>query len=756
MPTHILGIRHHGPGSARHTVAALQQLKPDIILIEGPQEAEAILSWANHAQMKPPVAILAYVPDNPNQALIYPFAEYSPEWQAIQYGLQHNIAVRFADMPLTHKLALQEEQHHAFDVDENAAHEDDNQSSKSSEDFEENASVYKNPVRYLAEIAGFSDEEQWWEQHFELSQEDPLLLFETVKNAMGALREELPQTNKINDLQREVFMRKALHQAQNEMFETIVFVCGAWHAPMLEKTFKQKDEKELIKNLPKVKVDSTWIPWTNDRLMFESGYGAGIESPGWYAHQWKRPDDDGTYWLTKTARIFRKEKIDISSAHVIEAVRLAHALCDMRNLNKASLYEMQEATQTVMLMGDALPMKLLKKDLYVGNEMGEIPEDAPKSPLQLDFEKQLKSLRLKVTEGEQVITLDLRKPLDLQKSIFLNRLNLLEINWGNIVGVSSKGTFKEQWSLYWQPQMMIELIAKSSLGNTIEQACVLHIKNTVDRNTDLQDLSQLLQLTIASEIHPAVDTLIAKMDEVSAGSADVESLCRSLFPLAEVLKYGNIRKTNQEQIELIFNAIFYRSTLNLSINCMNIDYDGASEMMKLILEFNKMLLMLDHPIYLNDWRNELKSICENEYIHPFILGSCFKLAYEAEIVDKHETAQAFALALSVGNDVEYSVYWLEGFLKDAAVILLLDETIWQIVFNWVDSLDDAHFLGLLPILRRTFGLYAKVEKEKLAQKVTLGKQSKVRENQAKVSLEFSEDLALPIIHTFSKLIGIHK
>ena len=310
--------------------------------------------------------------------------------------------------------------------------------------------------------------------------------------------------------------------------------------------------------------------------------------------------------------------------------------------------------------------------------------------------------------------------------------------------------------MYWQPQMMIELIAKSSLGNTLEQACVLHIGKTVDQNTDLQDLSNLLQLTIASEIHPAVETLIAKMDEVSAGSADVEALCRSLFPLAEVMKYGNIRKTNQEQIDLIFNAIFYRSTLNLSINCMNIDYDGASEMMKLILEFNKMLVMLDHPNYLQDWRNELKIICENEFIHPFILGSCFKLAYESEIIDKDETAQAFALALSVGNEVEYSVYWLEGFLKDAAIILLLDETIWQIVFNWVDSLDDEHFLGLLPILRRTFGLYAKVEKEKLAQKVTLGKQSKVLETKTKITVEFNEELALPIIHTFSKLIGLNK
>jgi len=87
MATHILGIRHHGPGSARHVVDALKQVNPDIILIEGPPEAEAILSWAKSPQMKPPVAILVYVPDNPHRAVFYPFVEYSPEWQAIQFGL---------------------------------------------------------------------------------------------------------------------------------------------------------------------------------------------------------------------------------------------------------------------------------------------------------------------------------------------------------------------------------------------------------------------------------------------------------------------------------------------------------------------------------------------------------------------------------------------------------------------------------------------------------------------------------------------
>lgn len=39
---HVLGVRHHGPGSARAVRAALADLKPDAVLIEGPPEADAL------------------------------------------------------------------------------------------------------------------------------------------------------------------------------------------------------------------------------------------------------------------------------------------------------------------------------------------------------------------------------------------------------------------------------------------------------------------------------------------------------------------------------------------------------------------------------------------------------------------------------------------------------------------------------------------------------------------------------------------
>ncbi|MFQ3537246.1 MAG: DUF5682 family protein, partial [Aggregatilineales bacterium] len=96
---HLFGIRHHGVGSARSLVAALEALQPDALLIEGPPEGDSLLHYVLSPAMQPPVAILIYAPEQPKRAVFYPFAEFSPEWQALRYGLQHGIPTRFMDLP---------------------------------------------------------------------------------------------------------------------------------------------------------------------------------------------------------------------------------------------------------------------------------------------------------------------------------------------------------------------------------------------------------------------------------------------------------------------------------------------------------------------------------------------------------------------------------------------------------------------------------------------------------------------------------
>src|SRR5205814_5812220 len=72
---------------------------PDVVLVEGPPDAQEVLPLLTHAAMRPPVALLVYAPDQPHRAAFYPFTTYSPEWQALRYALARGIPARFIDLP---------------------------------------------------------------------------------------------------------------------------------------------------------------------------------------------------------------------------------------------------------------------------------------------------------------------------------------------------------------------------------------------------------------------------------------------------------------------------------------------------------------------------------------------------------------------------------------------------------------------------------------------------------------------------------
>src|SRR5579859_6279928 len=104
---HLFGVRHHGPGSARSVLRALESLRPDALLIEGPPDATDLLPMLADEGMIPPVALLIYAEKDPSQAVYYPFVEFSPEYQAIRFALRAKIPIRLIDLPQRYSLALQ-------------------------------------------------------------------------------------------------------------------------------------------------------------------------------------------------------------------------------------------------------------------------------------------------------------------------------------------------------------------------------------------------------------------------------------------------------------------------------------------------------------------------------------------------------------------------------------------------------------------------------------------------------------------------
>ncbi|HNJ43937.1 MAG TPA: DUF5682 family protein, partial [Acidobacteriota bacterium] len=402
----ILGIRHHGPGSARSVRQALEAMQPDIILVEGPPDGDSILPLLTHAEMKPPVALLIYAVDDPKQAVFYPFAVFSPEWQAIQFGLKHEIPVRFMDLPQANRLAITTEPESSA-LSPVPSAPSDSQPSSPEPGTRNPEPGTPDPLSWLAQAAGFEDSERWWEYMVE-HRDNTTDVFAAILEGMTALRSSgigfrESSTEVALEAQREAFMRQTIRATQKEGFQKIAVVCGAWHAPALAEMPPAKSDAELLKGLPKVKVSATWVPWTYSRLSFQSGYGAGVESPGWYHHLWHireaattgvSPTTVTVRWMSRVAQLMRAEDLQASVAHIIEAVRLAESLATLRGCPLPGLAELNDAAQAIMCFGNDAPMRLIHEKLVVGELLGTVPDETPMVPLQQDLQREQKRLRL--------------------------------------------------------------------------------------------------------------------------------------------------------------------------------------------------------------------------------------------------------------------------------------------------------------------------------------------------------------------------
>lgn len=699
MAIHLLGIRHHGPGSCRNVLNYLQELQPDLILVEGPAEAEALLACVESPQMTPPVALLVYQPDEPQNAVFYPFAEFSPEWQTMRYAVQNRIPFRFFDLPLIYSMALRKQDTTS------------EQEIKTADEAVESG----DPFDWLAHAAGFTDGESWWETMIE-HRKEPADIFQAVQEAVTALREELPGHTSSRDLLREAWMRKMIRAAQKENFERIVVVCGAWHVPALSDMPKVKDDNELLKGLPKVKIECTWIPWTYDRLAFRSGYGAGIESPGWYHYLWHHPDDDGTLWVSRIASLLRQKNMDISVAHVIETVRLAQATAALRNLPYPSLNEYNEAVTTVMGFGDDILLQIIKEELVISNRLGSVPEDAPKVPLLVDVEKIQKRLRVPFTAEIKEQILDLRKPNDLDRSVFFHRLQLLGIDWAILGYTDGKGTFKEKWTIYHKPEQIIQIIERAIWGNTVMEAAQKYLLKQMTEIRHIPELTALLNAVLPADLPALVEAMTIQLDHLSAASTDILEMMEAVPDLVNIVRYGNVRDLDFSKVGNMLEAMVARILAGGVLVCINIDEEAAGELLNKLVATDYALSILNREELNRMWRNFISQVRASVNVHPLLSGYATRLLNDKGEISVEEMEATLSFYSSIGNAPADMAYWFEGFLRSSGSILLLDDRLWNLVNNWVCAQDKDTFMELLPVLRRTFSEFTAVERRKLGEK----------------------------------------
>lgn len=758
MSISVFGIRHHGPGCARSLRASLEQWEPDIVLVEGPPDAQEVLPLLTSAEMKPPVALLIYSPENPARSVYYPFATFSPEWQALSYALGRGIPARFMDLPQALQLGQLEEVEkapipaldagpptHAGIVSEAAVEvEEENQEEREVE-----------PLDLLARAAGYSDYELWWERQIE-QRRDLSNLFEGILEAMSALRSDTKPKNE-HEAQREAHMRQTIRAAQREGFQRIAVVCGAWHSPVLtEDALKShKGDTSLFSKLKRIKVEATWIPWTSSRLAYRSGYGAGVTSPGWYEHIWTAPNLAMMRWITQAAQLMRAEGLDASSASVIETVRLADALAAMRDLPMPGLAELREAIQTVLCHGNAEPMTLIRQRLEIGNQLGEVPTGTPVVPLMRDLENKQRALRLKPTTAIEKLDLDLRKETDRARSKLFHQLRLLNVEWAKPQRGTSRqmGTFHELWQTQWQVEFVVKLIEDNIWGNTTERAASGYVRHLADEAENLPQLTELLNRAVLAELPEVLEYLLTAVQTKAAVASDVRQMMDALPPLVQVAREGDVRETKSEHLLPVIDGLFERVVIGLPGSCASLDDDAASSLVQGIDRADFSLEKLDRREQYAEWQRVLGVLAGREGIHGLVRGRCCRILFDKHKIDGQELQRLASLALSSAVPYAQAAVWIEGVLHGSGQLMLAQDGLWKALDQWLSSLQPDNFVELLPLLRRAFSGFSGPERHMMGEKARHLHKASGTTGVGAADLEIDYERASKVLPVLASILG---
>lgn len=736
----FFGIRHLSPAGAFRLRQLLDGMRPRLVLVEGPSDFNDQMGNITLPETEAPIAILAYTREAPVRTILYPFAQYSPEYQAVLWCHENGVECRFIDLPSEVFLALPD-------------HE-----CREAGGEEERMDVY----RALDERSGEDGHETFWERTLEQAGDSEA--YGRGANAFGRSLRALTRGQDhdwAETVVREAYMRRQIKSAVESGIppEEIVVVTGAYHVeglkcwgeectvPRSAKEWEPSQEAEAQDGkdefscgamtdaeeaaLPRVAASHTLMPYSYYRLSSRSGYGAGNRAPAYYGLLWEameagEPNRAAFSYLARIAGYQRAHGSPVSSAEVIEAVRLADALAKLRGGSVPVLRDLRDAAVTCLGGGSFSAISLATADTEIGTVIGSLPDGVSRTSIQEDFYRQLKELKLEKYRdiAAQDLALDLRENrnvktqkaafLDLNRSFFLHRLRVLGISFARSEAVSQdNATWAERWTVCWSPEAEIELVEAALKGDTVAQAASFAMKERVEASGDMGEVAQVIEDAFTCGMAAAAGYATAALQAMAVDAASLEELAVTAQRLSVVIQYGSIRHLDPEPLEPILSQLFYRACLMLPEACV-CDDAGSRTVAAAMEQLNGAALahgFLDSQA----WLSALEETAGRDDLNTRLSGFAAAILLERGVMDSQRLHTEVERRLSRGIPADLGAGWFEGLAMKNRYALIARLSLWESLDGYLNTLDDEEFKRALVFLRRAFADFTAMEKDAIAE-----------------------------------------
>ncbi|MFJ4230487.1 DUF5682 family protein [Cellulosimicrobium cellulans] len=754
---HLFGVRHHSPACAVAVAALIEEVRPAVVLVEGPEEYTRLLPALLDERTVPPVAVLSLAGDpadaaggGAHGAGFYPLARYSPEWVALRAGHALGAQLAFVDSPWAARGPGEDDEH-------------DDPTARTV--LAERHLAHSRTVARLAERLGCRDHDELWDHLFEARDTARLRDWRELTDdvfawaALARLDYEDEVLLADGSLDREARMsaRVAEHAARAE--GPVVVVTGAFHTLALVEALTGSEHGEaVVARRPEggygdlADAPAWLVRYDDERLDALRGYGAGMPTPGYYDRLWAAHHDAGgpagaaNGVLVDVGRRASARGALVSVAQSQAAVEHAHRLAALRERPWPCRTDLLDAiTSCYVKDADDLdaagdrPLGLAVAEVFAGRALGDVPPGGAAPPLVEEARSRARALRLDVSDSvPRTVRLDARRrAAHRDRRRFLALCAFLDLGFARRVSgpdhVAGRGLglVLEEWEYAWTPLVEARLVELSHRGAALEAVAVALLDDARDRAREERSsdavarlVAQCVVVGLPDRLPPLVALVRSTLD-VDPSLASVVAGMRRLVGLWRARAELELGEHAEALLDLAEQGLATAAYLVPDLAAA--DEATQDDALTSLVALRSLVRDLRDAgrdgtgSAAESVARALAHVREDDDASPAVRGALTAFAAVDDELDDEPGGDGLVTRvrahLAPGADPVAATAFLAGVMRAAPDLLLHTPEMFDAVDDGLRGLDEDAFRAVLPDLRRAFTWLRPTETHRLAERV---------------------------------------